>query len=96
LHDEQGGLEVWNSYKAVQTSTNGVKDRATLLVIAHRSFVAAQQRYQAGAGNILELLGAQTALANASQQHVQTLARRRAARLRLAGSLGQLDTADMQ
>jgi outer membrane protein len=59
-------------------------------------FAAAQHRYQAGVGNILELMGAQTALTNASQQHVQALADWRAARLRLAGSLWRLDTADMR
>jgi outer membrane protein len=93
---QQVGLEVWNSYQAVQTSTNSVKDSATLLDIAQRSFVAAQHRYQAGVGNILELLNAQTALANAQQQRVQALADWRAARLRLAGSLGRLDTDDMR
>jgi outer membrane protein len=91
---QQVGLEVWNSYQAVQTSTSTVKDSATLLDIARRSFVAAQHRYQAGVGNILELLNAQTALANAQQQRVQALADWRAARLRLAGSLGQLGSVD--
>jgi outer membrane protein len=93
---QQVGLEVWNSYQAVQTSTDSVKDSATLLDIAQRSFTAAQHRYQAGVGNILELLNAQTALANAQQQRVQALADWRAARLRLAGSLGRLSGDDMQ
>jgi outer membrane protein len=93
---QQAGLEVWNSYQAVQTSTDTVKDSAALLDIAQRSFSAAQHRYQAGVGNILELLNAQTALANAQQQRVQALSDWRATRLRLAGSLGRLSTADMQ
>nr|WP_094780669.1 TolC family protein [Paraburkholderia ribeironis] len=90
------GLEVWNSYQAVQTSTATVTDSATLLDIAQRSFTASQHRYEANVGNILELLNAQTALANARQQRVQALADWRAARLRLAGSLGRLGSADMQ
>lgn len=93
---QQVGLEVWNSYQAVQTSMNGVKDSATLLDIAQRSFTAAQRRYQAGVGNVLELLNAQTALANAQQQRVQVLADWRASRLRLAGSLGRLSLLDVQ
>lgn len=93
---QQVGLEVWNSYQAVQVSTDSVKDSATLLDIAQRSFTAAGHRYQAGVGNILELLNAQTALANAKQQRVQALADWRAARLRLAGSLGRLGVADTQ
>ncbi|KQR86035.1 hypothetical protein ASG35_25305 [Burkholderia sp. Leaf177] len=92
---QQAGLEVWNSYQGVQTSTETVKDSATLLDIAQRSFVAAQRRYQAGVGNILELLNTQTALANAQQQRVQALTDWRAARLRLAGSLGRLGPRDM-
>lgn len=93
---QQVGLEVWTSYQSVQTSTDMVKDSAALLDIAQRSFTAAQRRYQAGVGNILELLNAQTALANAQQQRVQALADWRAARLRLAGSLGRLGRADVQ
>src|SRR5471032_1319765 len=92
---QQAGLEVWNSYQAVQTSTETVKDSATLLDIAQRSFIAAQRRYQAGVGNILELLNTQTALANAQQQRVQALTDWRAARLRLAGSLGRLGPGDL-
>ncbi len=91
----QVGLEVWNSYQSVQTATGNVRDTATLLDIAQRSFTAAQHRYQAGVGNILELLNAQGALANARQQRVQAFADWRASRLRLAGSLGRLGTPEM-
>ncbi|WP_286166118.1 TolC family protein [Burkholderia sp. 9120] len=88
--DSGRGCEWDNSYQAVQTSTNEVKDSATLLDIAQRSFTAAQRRYQAGVGNILELLNAQTALANAQQQRIQALTGWRSTRLRFAGSLGRL------
>ena len=93
---QQVGLEVWSSYQAVRTSTDSVKYSATLLDTAQQSFNAAERRYQAGVGNILELLNAQTALANAKQQRVQALADWKAARLRLAGSLGRLSAADIQ
>jgi outer membrane protein len=93
---QQAGLEVWNSYQAVETSTGTVKDSGTLVDVAQRSFIAAQHRYQAGVGNIIELLTAQTALANARQEWVQAFADWRAARLRLAGSLGRLRLADSQ
>ena len=63
--DLRSGLEVWNSYQVVQTSTDTVKDSEQLMDIAQRSFTAARHRYQAGVCNILELLNAQTALANA-------------------------------
>jgi outer membrane protein len=92
----QAGLEVWNSYQAVETSTGTVKDSGTLLDVARRSFVAAQHRYLAGVGSILELLNAQTALANAQQQQVQAFSDWRAACFRLAGSLGRLSLSDGQ
>jgi outer membrane protein len=93
---QQVGLEVWNSYQALESSTGTVKDSGTLLDVAQRSFVAAEHRYQAGVGNILELLNAQTALANAQQQRVQAFSDWRYAWLRLAGSLGRLGPQDMR
>lgn len=62
----------------------------TLLDIAQQSEDAAQHRYQAGVGNILELLNAQSALATAKKQRVQALMDWRTARLELAGKLGRL------
>ncbi|SPS02337.1 TolC family protein [Cupriavidus taiwanensis] len=93
---QQVGLEVWSSYQAVRTATDSVKYSATLLDTAQQSFNAAEHRYQAGVGNILELLNAQTALANAKQQRVQALADWKATRLRLAGSLGRLGMNNVQ
>ncbi|MDR6412890.1 TolC family protein [Paraburkholderia terricola] len=88
---QQAGLDVWTAYQTLETSTDTVRSDAALLDIARRSFSASERRYQVGVGNILELLNAQSALANAEQQHVQALTDWRAARLRLAGSLGRLD-----
>jgi outer membrane protein len=62
-----------------------------LLQIAQTSFVTADERYQHGVGQILELLNTQTALANARQQRVQALADWNNARMQLAASLGKLD-----
>ncbi|CAB3802827.1 Outer membrane protein TolC [Paraburkholderia caffeinitolerans] len=89
-------LEVWNSYQAVRTSTAAVGDSETLLGIAEQSFAAAERRYQAGVGSVLELLNAQSGLANAKHQRVQALADWHAARLRLAGSIGKLDVVDLR
>jgi outer membrane protein len=91
---QQAALDVWTAWQALQTSTDTVRRNTTLLDIARRSFAAAQHRYREGVGNILELLNAQRALANAEQQRIQALTDWRAARLRLAGSLGRLDIAD--
>jgi outer membrane protein len=91
---QQAALDVWTAWQALQTSMDTVRRNMTLLDIAQRSFASAQHRYREGVGNILELLNAQRALANAEQQRIQALTDWRAARLRLAGSLGQLDIAD--
>jgi len=86
----QVGLDVWTSYQALKTATKNVENSATLLDIAQRSEDAALRRYQAGVGNILELLNAQSALATAKRQRIQALTDWRTARLQLAGKLGRL------
>ena len=50
-------------------------------------------RYKAGAGNILDVLTAQSALASARQQNVQALYGWYIAKATLAQSMGQLDFA---
>jgi outer membrane protein len=87
----QVALDVWTSYQALKTATENVGNSTTLLDIAQRSEDAAQHRYQAGVGNILELLNAQSALATAKKQRIQALTDWRTARLQLAGKLGRLD-----
>jgi outer membrane protein len=86
----QVGLDVWTAYQALKTATENVGNSATLLDIAQRSEDAAQHRYQAGVGNILELLNAQSSLATAKKQRIQSLTDWRSARLQLAGKLGRL------
>jgi outer membrane protein len=87
---QHAGLEVWNDFQTLQSSTEIAQGAAKLLAAAQQSFDAARGRYVEGVGNVLELLSAQTALANAKQQHIQALTDWRASRLRLAGSLGDL------
>ena len=84
------GLDVWSSYHVLGTATENITNSATLLDIAQRSYAAAEHRYLAGVGNILELLNAQTSLANAKRQRIQALTDWRTARLQLASTLGKL------
>ncbi|CAB3746095.1 TolC family protein [Paraburkholderia humisilvae] len=92
---QQAALDVWTAYQALRTSMDTLKKDAALLDIAQRSFFVSQRRYKGGVGNILELLSAQTTLANAEQQRIQGLTDWRAARLHLAGSLGRLGFDDL-
>jgi outer membrane protein len=87
---QKAGLDVWLAYQTLQTASQSVSDSASLRQIAQRSYQAAHERYVAGVGNVLELLNAQTALANAEEQRVQALGDWRNARMQLAGKLGRL------
>ncbi|MGG1945548.1 TolC family protein [Trinickia sp. NRRL B-1857] len=86
----QAGLDVWTAYQAVQTATANVANSATLLDLAQRAYVAAQHRYTAGVGALLELLSTQSSLATAKEERVRALTDWRASRLQLASKLGTL------
>jgi outer membrane protein TolC len=68
---DQVVLDVWTSYYAVQTATQRVATSRDLLASASQSAEVAQGRYKAGVGTILDLLTAQSALAEARSQEVQ-------------------------
>jgi outer membrane protein len=88
--DLQVALDVWKNYQDVRTQTESVKAAGTLQKSANQAYRVSQARYESGVGNVLDLLTAQTALANAAQQLIQAQASWRVARLRLAASVGQL------
>jgi outer membrane protein len=92
---QQVGLDVWKSYQALQTNSQNLANTAALLQIAQQSFDAAKHRYTAGVGNILELLNAQSALADARRQRIQALTDWRSARLQLAAKIGRLDISEL-
>lgn len=85
-------LDVWNAYHAVLSATRNLDGSAALLSLAQRSYAAAQHRYRMGAGNVLELLSAQEALARGKKQRIQALTDWRSARLQLAAKLGDIET----
>jgi len=72
--EQQIILQVWSSYQAVKTAELRVGTSRDLLASALASAEVAQGRYKAGVGSILDLLTAQTALANARAQEVQVRA----------------------
>ena len=83
-------LDVWKAYQALQTEGGNLQAVSMLLDNARLSFRISQGRYKGGVGNILELLNAQSALANAEQQQIQAQSNWRIARLQLVASLGRL------
>ena len=84
-------LDVWNGYQALTTATQTVRSSADLLASAEQSQRMALGRYKAGMGNILDVLNAQSALASARQQRVQSLYSWNIARASLAQAMGTLD-----
>jgi outer membrane protein TolC len=76
-------FQVFSAYYALQTATRRVATAEDLLASAEQSNQVALGRYKAGVGSVLDLLAAQTALADARAQQVD-------ARLAWSVSLAQL------
>jgi outer membrane protein TolC len=72
--EQQVILQVWTSYQGLKTAEKRVGSAHDLLAAAQQSAEVAQGRYKAGVGSILDLLTAQSALANARAQDVQARA----------------------
>ncbi|HEX5802859.1 MAG TPA: TolC family protein [Azospira sp.] len=87
----QVALDVWRSYQNLLTATQSLRSTADLLASAEQSERVALGRYRAGVGSILDLLTAQSALASARQQRVQSTYDWNVSRATLAQSVGILD-----
>lgn len=87
----QVSLDVWRNYQAMLTAIQSVRTSLDVLASAEMAERVTLGRYQAGIGNILDLLNAQTSLARARQQHVQASFDWNIARAALAQATGGLD-----
>ncbi|KWF94045.1 Fis family transcriptional regulator [Burkholderia diffusa] len=93
---EQVALDVWTAWHALHTAAASASQSEALLSIAQRAFDAAQHRYRAGVGNILELLNTQAALAAAQQRRLQAMADWQSARFMLGSRLGRLNMTSVE
>lgn len=93
---KQVSLDVWRAYYALITGTEAVRASSDLVASADESEKMAAGRYKAGVGGILDLLNAQSALANARQQNIQSLYNWRIAKTALAQAMGQLEFSQLQ
>ncbi|PON14107.1 hypothetical protein C2W62_30805 [Candidatus Entotheonella serta] len=66
--------DVWEAHHHFRTASQQIKASQALLASSAESYKAALERYQVGAGDIVELLNAQDDLANARALHVQARA----------------------
>lgn len=88
--EQQVMLDVWKNYQQLNAESENIKASDELVKNATEAFNVAQGRYKAGVGNILELLNVQSAVANAKQQRIKSVASWHSARLKLAASVGRI------
>lgn len=88
---QQVVFQVFSAYYALQTSTRRVATAEDLVASARQSSEVALARYKAGVGSVLDLLAAQSALASARAQHVDTRLAWSVSLAQLAHDAGVLD-----
>ena len=92
----QVALDVWTAYQHLTTATQSLRTSADLLNSAEQSERVALGRYKAGVGSMLDVLNAQSALASARQQRIQSTFDWNINRATLAQAMGSLDAGLLQ
>jgi len=94
LNSTRGQVEedVRLSFSALRTTAEAVRAADKSVELAQRELQMARDRFRAGVADNLEVISAQTALAEARAAQVIALAQYNAARLNLAASLGRAQT----
>jgi outer membrane protein len=92
----QVALDVWTAYQNLTTATQSLRTTADLLSSAEQSERVVLGRYRAGVGSILDVLNAQSALASARQQRIQSTFNWNINRAVLAETMGSLDESLLQ
>jgi TolC family type I secretion outer membrane protein len=87
----QVALDVWTAYQQLTTATQSLRSSADLLNSAEQSERVALGRYKAGVGSMLDVLSAQSALASARLQRIQSTFNWNTSRAALAQAMGSLD-----
>ena len=87
----QVALDVWTAYQHLTTATQSLRSTADLLNSAEQSDRVVMGRYKAGVGSMLDVLNAQSALASARQQRIQSTFNWNISRATLAQAMGSLD-----
>lgn len=85
--------EVVRAYADAVSALGNLQSSEALLSASSAALASAQRRYDKGAADVLELLNAQSTLAEAGQERVRTLAEWRSSRLRLLANAGMLGRA---
>jgi len=88
---QDASLEVYKTYQTLVSETQATRTSSDLVASAQASYDLSLGRYKAGVGTILDLLTAQSALASAKQQHIQSLYNWYITKASLAKAMGSLD-----
>jgi outer membrane protein len=91
LLSQQVTYQVFSSYYALQTAARRARTARDLIASAEQSNEVALGRYKAGVGSVLDLLSAQTALADARAQQVLAQLQWNTSLAQLAHDAGVLD-----
>lgn len=89
-------LEVWQAYYDLETARAQIESARALLESATLSREVAQERYRAGVGNVLEVLTAQAAEADARVQSIQAELGWYSALARLNNAIGMFATTPLE
>ncbi|HEX6433203.1 MAG TPA: TolC family protein [Gemmatimonadales bacterium] len=89
---QQVVFQVFSSYHSLQTAARRVATAKDLMASAEQSNEVALARYRAGVGSVLDLLSAQSALADARSQQVLARLQWNTSLAQLAHDAGVLDT----
>jgi outer membrane protein len=82
--------QVWQAHQALMTSQQSLAASVHLMASADNTYQVAQGRYRAGVGSMLELLNAQSALADARRQKVSAQVERLNARTGVGLAAGRI------
>jgi outer membrane protein len=88
--------EIVQAYADASSAAANLRESETLLEAAESSQSSSRRRYANGAADILELLAAQSALADARRERVRCLAEWRSAGFALVAASGQLSPSSLQ
>ena len=88
---QDANLDVYKTYQTLISQTQATRTSIDLVASAQASYDLALGRYKAGVGTILDLLSAQSALASAKQQYIQSLYNWYITKASLAKAMGSLD-----
>lgn len=89
--EQQVLTDIIKVHAAAVSAATELQASDALLRAARASVSSSQRRYDKGAADILELLSAQSALADAQQERVRSLTNWESARLRLSAAAGTLN-----